>query len=110
MSLSTDTPRWVIVYGLETDFVLNGANIHNLDLYKSSAIAFTETFNSITMNNLSFENITVDTDTSIVMFESLEMLHLNGATFSNISSSSSESINNFMIEIGQTGKIYTFYS
>ena len=55
------------------------------------------------MSNLNFENITIDTDTSVILFESLKMLSLNGATFNNIGSYISESTNNYMIKIDQTG-------
>ena len=103
MTLLTDTPKWMLIKGSDTEIFMNGLTMQNLSLYRSSAVEFTGTFNSITMSNLSFENITLDTDTSAVTFESLKMLHLDGATFNNISSSS-ESVNNFMIEIEQTGK------
>ena len=56
------------------------------------------------MSSVSFQNITIDTDTSVILFESLKMLDFNGAIFNNISSYSSDSTNNYMIQIQQTGK------
>ena len=105
MSLSVDESLWVVVYGLNTELVVNGLNMLNLDLYKSPAVDLKNTFSSITMNNLHFENVTIDGDTSVIIFESIKKMFLNGAFFNNISSSS-ESVNNFMIQIDQTGKAY----
>ena len=103
MSLSNDSPVWIEIDGLDTELVMNGLYMLNLDFYKSPAVDLFNTFSSITMSNLYFENITIDGDTSVIIFESIKMMFLNGAIFKNISSSS-ESVNNFMIQIDQTGK------
>ena len=105
MSLSVDESLWVVVYGLDTELVVNGLNMLNLDLYKSPAVDLKNTFSSISMNNLHFENVTIDGDTSMIIFETIKMMFLDGAIFKNISISS-ESVNNFMIQIDQTGKAY----
>ena len=103
MSLSNDSPVWIEIDGLNTELFMNGLYMLNLDFYKSPAVDLFNTFSSITMSNLNFENVTIDGDTSVIIFESIKMMFLNGAIFKNISSSS-ESVNNFMIQIDQTGK------
>ena len=103
MSLSTDLPLWITIDGLNTELVMNGIYMYNVDFHTSPAIDMMNTFSSVTMNNLHFENDTIDGDTSVIMFESIKLLFLNGAIFKNISSSS-ESASNFMIKIDTTGK------
>ena len=105
ISLSSDSTIWIVVYGLDTELAMNGLYMLNLDLYKSPAVDLKNTFSSITMNNLHFENVTIDGDISMIIFETIKIMFLDGAIFKNISISS-ESVNNFMIQIDQTGKAY----
>ena len=95
---------WIQISGSQTALSINKINATKIALYDSPAFAMNNQFSSISMSELYFDNVTVASDNSIIQFSYLSALDMNNVTFSNIVSQSTESSNNYMIRIVQTGK------
>ena len=102
----TSDADWILISGMNTEVSINETNFFSMDLNRSPALSFVGTFSSISMNGVYFDSIWIDSDTSIIDFESLNALDMNQITFSNIKNHASESTNNYMIKISQTGNQY----
>ena len=98
--------RWIGIRGMFSTVSLSQIDSTNVGFHGLSAIGFFNLFLSITINEIHFDNITVGSDISIFEFDSLKVLNMRDVKFSNIMSQSTESSNNYMIGIIQTGKSY----
>ena len=95
---------WIQVVGAQTALSISRINVANIALYDSPALAINNQFSSISISELYFDNVTVASDISVIQFSYLSALDMNNVTFSNIVSQSTESSNNYIIRILQTGK------
>ena len=100
VTLATDSAtRIVRVTGFNSVVSISNFLISNSDLFSEQAIYLEGSYRQVAILGLTAENLTIDTDGSIFSIEVASVLQASQFNFNNIQSYSSDSTNNFMIDI-----------
>ena len=100
VTLATDSAtRIVRVTGFNSVVSISNFLISNSDLFSEQAIYMEGSYQQVAILALTAENLTIDTDGSIFSIEVVSVLQASQFSFNNIQSYSSDSTNNYMIDI-----------
>ena len=99
ITLTEFTSELVKITGIGSVVAMTDILITNIDLFSKPAVYFKDYYRQVTIFDVNVDNVTTDTDGSIINIQQATILQASQLSFTNIHSYSSDSTNNYMMEI-----------